>query len=150
MATARRSVLLVAGIVLALTTSCGEDDGGGDSVAGPTTEDTLAVTTSTTEPEGVAPEELQGEWVTTLASGEIAELQIGGNFFRIKREDAQGGGHLEVAGDTIILSPNDTGCDDFGEYTWSITDGSLTMRLNHDPCVRKDVLGNKVYTRKDG
>ena len=151
MATARRSVLLVAGIVLALTASCGEDDGGDDSAAEPTTEDTLAATTSTTEPEGVAPEELQGEWVTTLASGEIAELQIGGNYYRIKREEAQGGGGLEVDGDTITFLPNDTGCDATGQYTWSITDGSLTMTmLNHDPCVRKDMLDDRVYTRKDG
>lgn len=150
MATARRSVLLVAGIVMALTTSCGGDDSEDDSAAEPTTEDTTAATTSTTEPEGVVPAELQGDWVTTVGAGETAELQIGGSFYRIKRESAQGGGHLEVDGDTMTFFPNEA-CDGVGEYTWSITDGSLTMTMiNDDPCGRKDVLVGNVFTRTDG
>lgn len=149
MATARRSLLLVVGIVVAITTSCGEDGGDGPAAESATTRDTAAATESTAEPEGVVPTELHGAWVTTLANGETAELQIGGTFYRIKRDASQGGGHLEADGDTLTFSGGP--CTGIGEYAWSLTDGSLTLTMANEECGgRSDVLVDQVFIRKDG
>jgi hypothetical protein len=151
MVTARCGVLQVIGIaVVVLTTACGGDDGDG-SASAPATSDTAPATTSTTEPEGPAPPELQGDWVATLADGDIAMLTFGKNFFRIERAQGQGGGHIEVEGGTIRFSGTDL-CNERAEYTWSITDGSLTLTVvGEDPCGgRADALAGKTFTPAEG
>jgi hypothetical protein len=150
MATVRRRILLVVGIAVVALTACGDDDDADGAASEPATSVTAAPSTSTTEPEGAAPTELQGDWVATLANGDIAMLEIGSTFYRIELEFGKAGGHLEVAGETITLAANEQ-CAGVGEYTWSITDGSLTLTLvNDDPCGgRRDVLVGRSFTRAD-
>jgi hypothetical protein len=117
----------------------------------PTVAVTLAPTPSATAPApaDAAPVELQGDWYTTMAPGDVVTLTLRDTTYRIVRGGFTGLGHIAVTGDAIEFSKANECKEGAGTYRWSITNATLTFTQvgGPDPCPRHEVLLGHDYVR---
>ena len=107
---------------------------------------TSAPPPTTSQPQGAAPQELEGVWLRDEGNQGVTRLVLRGNSYSFPQ--APEGGRISVDGDLIEFS-NGTYCDFVGTYRWSIQGETLTFTpVEPDQCLpRQGMLIFGPFTR---